>query len=97
MSADFANSLILAPSATLTADSVDKIDLYSQTLGISKTAFLSPAQTALVLNVSRETVYRMIRAGQLPNAKCQGREGGGVASKETCGAAHSTTVRFLSP
>jgi excisionase family DNA binding protein len=34
-------------------------------LDISETAFLSPAQTAVVLNVSRETVYRLLRHGRL--------------------------------
>jgi excisionase family DNA binding protein len=36
------------------------------TIDISETAFLSPAQTAVVLNVSRETVYRLLRDGRLP-------------------------------
>jgi excisionase family DNA binding protein len=42
------------------------------TLDLTETAFLSPAQTAVVLNVSRETVYRMIRAGQLPSIRVGG-------------------------
>jgi excisionase family DNA binding protein len=42
------------------------------TLDLNESAFLSPAQTAVVLNVSRETVHRMIRAGQLPSIRVGG-------------------------
>jgi excisionase family DNA binding protein len=42
------------------------------TLDISESAFLSPAQTAVALGVSRETVYRLVRDGRLPCVRVGG-------------------------
>jgi excisionase family DNA binding protein len=42
------------------------------TLDINEAAFLSPAQTAVCLNVSRETVYRLLRDGRLPCVRVGG-------------------------
>ncbi len=42
------------------------------TLDISEAAFLTPAQAAVVLNVSRETVYRLVRSGRLPSVRVGG-------------------------
>jgi excisionase family DNA binding protein len=35
-------------------------------------ALLSPREAAALLNVSRETVYRLIRTGQLPSVRVGG-------------------------
>jgi len=41
-------------------------------IDISEAAFLTPAQAAAVLNVSRETVYRLVRTGKLPSIRVGG-------------------------
>jgi excisionase family DNA binding protein len=42
------------------------------TLDINEAAFLSPAQAAVALGVSRETVYRLLRSGALPSVRVGG-------------------------
>jgi excisionase family DNA binding protein len=44
----------------------------TSTLDISEATFLSPAQAAVALGVSRETIYRLVRSGQLPSVRVGG-------------------------
>ena len=41
-------------------------------LGAASSPFLSPRQAAELLNVTRDTVYRLIRSGQLPSVRVGG-------------------------
>jgi excisionase family DNA binding protein len=55
-----------------TSDNVYKLGSYMLTAGTGTRPFMSPVEAAALLHVSRYTIYRLIRSGQLPAVRVGG-------------------------